>query len=273
MKKRTLLNLALLLLVAPAYSQNEYAKVYKKNKVKTIVDRSIMLGFESKQDSCDEAFTYLNEKGQTTKYIRDYKCQGWDLKFETTYEYDSLDRMLKIVNLSNDKMLSVVDMQYDENDEIIITTVQSFDPASWTMTSRRIYYNDSMQMDSVLTRVDGSDTMTYMSYYNYYQNGELQSEHVYTYPGRERLTIHDFKFGKLGKMTEYNVETFMPEYSYKKSGFDYDKLGRLSKSLDLDANTSLEFFPDETDLNRYTMHYNRFGTLEKTVLHYYTYYK
>jgi predicted YcjX-like family ATPase len=74
-------------------------------------------------------------------------------------------------------------------------------------------------------------------------------------------------------MTEYNVETFIPEYSYKKSGFDYDPGGRLVKSLDLDANTSLEFFPKAGGLNVYTMHYNRFGTLEKSVKHYYTYYK
>lgn len=262
-----------LLFFAPAIAQNEDAEVYKKNKVKTVIDRSIMLGFEEKQDSCDEAWRYVNENGLTTKYVRDYKCQGWDIRFESTYEYDSLNRLVKNVNLQNDQMYTVVNNTYDDNGEIIITMAQTFDPPQFIITSRDIYYNDSAKMDSVITKVDGSDTQMYISYYEYYPSGLLKKEYVYSYPEKERLSIHDFYYNADGKMTEYNVETFLPEYSYKKSGFDYDKFGRLAKSLDLDANTSLEFFPDKNDLNKFTMHYNRFGTLEKAVTHHYTYYK
>jgi hypothetical protein len=256
-----------------AFAQNENAEIYKKNKVKTILDRSIMYGFEEEQDSCDEAVAYINEKGLTTKYTRNYKCQGWDLKFESTYEYDSLDQLVRNVNLKNDQMNTLITNEYDEQGEIIITTVQSFDPPSFIITSRKIHYNEKMLFDSVMTRVDGSDTMTYMSYYTYYDNGALKEERVYTYPEMEKLSFQVYNYNKMDKMSEFNVEAFVPEYSYKKSGFDYDAKGRLVKSLDLDANTSLEFFPGPNDLNQYTMHYNRFGTLEKAVRHHYTYYK
>gem|GEM_PF-4907242 len=264
---------AILFISFAAIGQNENAEIYKKNKVKTIVDRSIMLGFEDKQDSCDEAFAFINEEGLMTKYIRDYKCQGWKLRFESTYEYDSLNRMIKNVNLKNDQMNTVVSNTYDENGEIIMTTVQSFEPPTFTITSREIFYNDSMEIDSLITHITGSDTMKFISYYSYFDGGVLQEERVYSYPEKERISFHTFLYNKAGKMTEYNVETFVPEYSYKKSGFDYDLGGRLVKSLDLDANTSLEFFPKANGLNVITMHYNRFGTLEKSVKHYYTYYK
>lgn len=273
MNSRIIFILAFFASIGVASAQNENAEIYKKNKVKSIVDRSVMLGFEENQDSCDEAFTYLNEEGLTTKYVRNYKCQGWDLKFESTYEYDSLNRIIKNVNLQNDQMNTIVSHEYDEHGEIILTMVQAFNPTSFTITSRKIFYNDSMQFDSILTQVDGSDTVKFMSYYSYYEDGKLKEEQVYTYPEMEKLSFHTYIYNKIGKMSEYNVETFSPEYSYKKSGFDYDLKGRLAKSLDLDANTSLEFFPDHRNLNIYTMHYNRFGTLEKSVRHHYTYYK
>jgi hypothetical protein len=153
---------AVLLISFTAIAQNENAEIYKKNKVKTIVDRSIMLGFEDKQDSCDEVFAFLNEEGLMTKYIRDYKCQGWKLKFESTYEYDSLNRLVKNVNLKNDQMNTIVQHTYDKHNEIIMTTVQSFEPPTFAITAREIFYNDSSQIDSVITHVSGSDTIKYM---------------------------------------------------------------------------------------------------------------
>jgi hypothetical protein len=215
----------------------------------------------------------VNEFGLLTSLYQNSNCLGWGTAVETLFEYDSLRRLVGIQSLVNDKVQSVIKFELDSFGRILTERLAYFGDEVEERTTNTVYFGKGRLEDSSVATTQFEGQQIVRRTKNFYDNQKLVKTEVRDGESDKMVSMVVMKYQKDGKLFRYEYTDFESFDSDEVTEYKYNEEGQLSRSDDILYGTAGDFYYYKNGLLGKVFYYNKFGQMDKEMLHEYEFYE
>lgn len=266
-------SIVLLAFAFTGYAQNSDSTLYRTHKVKKVVTRLKLPLLAHSNDTCTYIVQKVNEYGLLTSLYQNNNCLGWGTVAETLFEYDSLQRLVGIESLVNDKVQSVIQFELDSFGRILVERLKYFGDEIEERTTTTMYFGVGKMEDSSMATTHFGDQIIVRKTVNFYANQKLVKAEVRDGDTDKMVSMLVMKYLENGKLFRYEYTDFESYDNDEVTEYKYNEEDQLSRSDDILYGTAGDFYYYKNGLLGKVFYYNKFGQMDKEMLHEYEFYE